>query len=169
MNNSSSKRPSISDLRKLYDFTYVRKYLLRRFAKNDIDRLNEDLQNFKMSTDSIYKFFDSEINEIVEWVLIYSKNNQSFKFIYDNCPHEIFQKGLRNNDFSTLKMVLEARRAEEKMGFLTFEKRREDCERLKLLIQIDPKGMELFMQKWNNAPFMGKSILEDYEWCLKNA
>ena len=57
------------EMRKLYDFNYIRKYMMRSFKKNEIDRLYLDLDNQKMSDDSIRQFFNEEIDEILEWII----------------------------------------------------------------------------------------------------
>jgi hypothetical protein len=94
-------------------------------------------------------------------------DNQSFQFIDNKCPHEVFKKRLRKDDYSILISFFEGRSSEEWAGMLAVENRQLDYESLKLLIKIDRKGMIEFMTKWKNANFMEKSILDDYEKCLK--
>ena len=154
-------------MRKSYDLHDICKHMIRRFKKNEIDRLEEDLATYNIKNDFLQKFFEEEIYEIFIWILICSKNNKSFQFLYNRCPGDIFKKRLRKDDYSILKNFLMGRSAEEDLGRLTSENKMLDAERLKLLIKIDSEGMEDFMMKWKNSRVFGKGILEDYERCSK--
>jgi len=140
---------------------------MKRLKKNEIDILIQDLHDHKIEKVALEIFMEKEIYTILEWILISSKNNKSFQFLYEICPLEVFKTGLKENDYEILEDFFGGRSAEEGAGLLTKENRKLDCERLKFLIKIDLVGVEEFMQKRKNEWIMKKSIFEDWEICRK--
>lgn len=149
------------------DFTRVRKHLIKNFALNKIAFLKAELQTGVFSTIFINKFFEEEYHAILHWLLIGSDNTSSFQFVLDTFTPQALKGKLRENNFSFLGDVLNARAGMEELGLLTMEKRALDCERFKLLIKIDPDGIHEFMKEKETASFMKESIMEDYETAKK--
>ena len=155
------------NIEKNEEFTRLGKQLIMRLDRDELELLNQAFENNKMSKNYLGRFFEQEGDRILNWILFGSSNNLCFQFIFDKCPHMLFQKKFRAADFSFLRSYLKARRTAEDLGILFAEDRIVDREKFKLLIQIDPEGIEEFMEKNRESEFMKKSVLEDYDIAWK--
>lgn len=150
------------------DFARVRRHLIKKFSRNEVKTLQVELEAGGFSKDYIAKFFEEEHHAILHWLLIGSENTSSFQFILDTFTPEAIKNKLRKDNFSFLADVLDGRSIMERLGVLSPQNRMLDCERLKLLLQIDPDGMQEFMERNRAASFMKPSTWEDYEMALQS-
>ena len=149
------------------DFASIRRHIIKKLSRNEIDLLKIELQSGGFSKDFIIKFFEEEYLEILHWLLIGSKNSDSSKFIVDTFTPAAIKCKLREDNFSFLARFLNGRAGLEELRLLLPQKRGLDRERFELLLRIDPDGIQEFMEKNKTAKIMKPSTWQDYEIALQ--
>lgn len=149
------------------DFASIRRYLIKKLSRGELKTLETELQSGGFSKSFIAKFFEKEYHKILHWLLVGSENTSSFQFVLNTFTTEAIKNKLRENNFSFLIDVLDARAGMEEIGLLTIQERKLGQERFKLLLQIDPEGIQDFMNVNKEAKFMKPSTWEDYQAALQ--
>lgn len=118
---------------------------VRLSQEGDYRHLRETLDQFGLQGEKMAEFFEKEGAFILRCGLIHWNNPKSLDFICQYVPSELFIKIFRSNNFSILENFLLAHSSLEKQGLLNEEMLLQRNEKLNLLYQVDPEGLNAYM------------------------
>jgi hypothetical protein len=119
----------------------------------------DDLKNvILMHKQELENFFSLEGSVILDWAVIYSKNNKSLLFLCQNIPLHLLQTVLRKEGYCVIKSFLQVESSFEGSEFDGPKRQELQQEKFKLLLSIDPKGVPEFMEQNASQDFSSAKI-----------
>jgi hypothetical protein len=107
-------------------------------------------------------FFRKEGPYLLRCSTLQLSSPQPLRFICEHVPIELLKEVLRSNNYSNINGFLIGQSALEKKGLINQEKLMERDEKIKLLLEIDLKGLENYVETGHFKTQFSEGIRESF-------
>ena len=148
------------------DYTKMKKTILRRFANEEFDRLDQELAAYKLSRSDILGFFSEEGQPIFNSAMSGCASELPLQFLYDHVPVECLKMILEKESYKILSTFLQNQAYIESLGWYNGNVKENQIKKFKFLLSIDKDGVIDFMKQNENQPYMTTEIKENFSIVL---
>ena len=125
----------------------ILKLWVRLSQAGEYELLEQRLKEFGLTqSGAMYDFFKKEGPNLLMYATLYWRNPEHLRFICEHVPENLLRDVLRADNYSNIEGLLLGHTGMEKMGLLDEARINEGREKLKLLMKIDPEGLEEYMK-----------------------
>jgi hypothetical protein len=119
----------------------------RLSAAGEYELLEQRLKEFKLwHNQAMNDFFRKEGPYLLRCSTLHWRNPKHLNFICEHVPEYLLREILIADNYSNMRGFLLGHTGMEKKGLINEDMINERCEKLKLLVKIDPKGLEEYTE-----------------------
>jgi hypothetical protein len=152
----------LQNARNTVDHEKMRKKILKRFANEEYEQLNQDLVEYGIDKRVISTFFLDQGYSVLDSALSGSASVLPMKFICKNVPLDYLKIVVEQNNYAVIENFLRSQCYMEKLKFYNENVKNTQVEKLEYLLAIDKEGVMEFMERNKNMPYVTCEIKENF-------
>jgi hypothetical protein len=140
----SSKQQRTSDLGATILKNWTRNSIenLENSSGNNDDKLRAILDGFGLNSQKIEAFMEKHGKNLLIFSILFRNSSEHLRFICDYVPKELLKRVLVQDNYYVLGALLLGNSEIERQGMFNIKVQEEQASKIKLLLEIDPKGLE---------------------------